>query len=126
MSPEFMSRSMAGGLDAGGAAGMVPVGATSGSIQKGTETVAEKASKKAGEKTRRRPSPAAGNSGRVAAVPKAGPTQSQTFVMRLDPEFKEWLNRFANYCRLNMVDVIDLALADYAKARGFDGPPRRI
>ena len=57
-------------------------------------------------------------------MPKAGPAYSQTFVMRLNPEFKEWLARFANHCRLNMVDVIDLALADYAKAKGFEDPPR--
>jgi hypothetical protein len=92
---------------------------------KGTKPVAERSSKKSGEKTRRRNSPGTNNSRRGGTVPKASPAYSQTFVMRLNPEFKEWLMRFANYCRLNMVDVIDLALADYAKAKGFEDPPRR-
>lgn len=88
--------------------------------------MAKKSSRQADEKAGRRLSSASGNSRGVTAVNKDGLAPSQTFVMRLNPEFKEWLNRFANFCRLNMVDVIDLALADYAKARGFDEPPRRI
>ena len=87
--------------------------------------MAEKSPKKAGKKSRERTSPAADNSRRVETVPRGSPAYSQTFVMRLNPEFKEWLTRFANYCRLNMVDVIDLALADYARAKGFEDPPRR-
>jgi hypothetical protein len=86
----------------------------------------KKSSRKSGKKAGRRLSPAAANSRRVGTVPKADPAPSQTFVMRLNPEYKKWLTRFANHCRLNMVDVIDLALADYAKAKEFEELPRRI
>jgi hypothetical protein len=58
--------------------------------------VAEKSPKNAGKKSKRRTSPAADNSRRVETVPKGSPDYSQTFVMRLNPQFKEWPTRFAN------------------------------
>jgi len=45
--------------------------------------------------------------------------------MRGSPEWKGWLDRLADHCRLNKVDVIDLALVDYAQKMGFEAPPKR-
>ena len=58
---------------------------------------------------------------------KPGPSKPKQMVVGLrgSPEWKDWLDRFADHCRLNKVDVIDLALVDYAAKMGFEPPPRR-
>jgi hypothetical protein len=38
-------------------------------------------------------------------------------------EWKEWLNRLADFSRLPSTIVIDLALAEWAKSHGFPEPP---
>jgi hypothetical protein len=38
---------------------------------------------------------------------------------------EEWLARFAETERSDMVDLGDDALAAYAKTKGFDAPPKR-
>jgi hypothetical protein len=40
-------------------------------------------------------------------------------------EWKEWLSRFADHCRSDMVDLIDDALEAYAKTKEFESPPKR-
>ena len=40
-------------------------------------------------------------------------------------EWKDWLARFADANRSDMVDLIDDALEAYAKTKGFEPPPKR-
>ena len=40
-------------------------------------------------------------------------------------EWKDWLARFADANRGDMVDLIDDALEAYAKLKGFEPPPKR-
>ena len=40
-------------------------------------------------------------------------------------EWKEWLSDFAAANRSDMVDLVDDALAAYAKTKGFRTPPKR-
>ena len=36
------------------------------------------------------------------------------------PDWKEWIDGLAEYCRLDVAKVIDRAVVDYAKAEGYD------
>ena len=38
-------------------------------------------------------------------------------------EWKEWLDRLADFSRLPSTVLIDVALADWAKQHGFEEPP---
>ena len=38
-------------------------------------------------------------------------------------EWRDWLNRLSEHCRLKSPDVIDRALIVYAKQEGFTEPP---
>jgi hypothetical protein len=58
------------------------------------------------------------------AKPK-GAAKSERYGFRARPEWIDWLNRFANFERSDMVDVIDRALEDRAKVKGFELPPKR-
>ena len=41
-------------------------------------------------------------------------------------EWRDWLNRLSDHCRLKTADVIDQALVVYAKQEGFNEPaPKR-
>jgi hypothetical protein len=43
-----------------------------------------------------------------------------------DPEWKEWLEDLAGHCRDDVAKVIDKALVEYAKMKGYDREaPRR-
>jgi hypothetical protein len=63
--------------------------------------------------------------------PKRGrpPTQEgpRTHVLgiRGRDEWKDWLARFADINRSDMVDLIDDALEAFAKVKGFEAPPKR-
>ena len=46
-------------------------------------------------------------------------------AMKGSPEWKEWLDRAARYCRLSASTLVDLSVAEYVKTRGFDEPPPR-
>jgi hypothetical protein len=49
----------------------------------------------------------------------------QVLGIRGRPEWKEWLAKFADANRSDMVDLIDDALEAFAKAKGFNPPPKR-
>lgn len=53
------------------------------------------------------------------------PPREMVVGMRGSPEWKAWLDELAEHCRLNKVDVIDLALVDYAAKVKFRSPPKR-
>jgi hypothetical protein len=44
-------------------------------------------------------------------------------AMKGSLEWKRWLERAARHCRLSTSTLVDLAVAEYVKARGFDDPP---
>ncbi len=57
--------------------------------------------------------------------PKGRPPREMVVGMRGSTEWKTWLDELAEHCRLNKVDVIDLALVDFAAKQGFKAPPKR-
>ena len=65
---------------------------------------------------------AASSPGRPPAV--EGPKR-QVLGIRAGVAYKDWLKRFAEHERSDMVDLVDDALAAYAKAQGFEPPPKR-
>jgi hypothetical protein len=84
------------------------------------------AKKRAVKKAVRKPSPEKPSPGaRMGRPPLPGGAKLSTFTFRTRPEWKDWLGRFAFHCRTDKADVIDFALEAYAKAKGFEGPPKR-
>jgi hypothetical protein len=45
--------------------------------------------------------------------------KGMVFSLRGSPEWKAWVEDLASYCRVDVAKLIDIALADLAKARGF-------
>ena len=42
------------------------------------------------------------------------------------PEWRAWVERAAEYCRTDVAKLVDAALVEYVKQRGFDEPaPKR-
>jgi hypothetical protein len=58
---------------------------------------------------------------------KPQPTRIRSGVtnIRSSPEWKAWLQRFADFTRKDLADVVDEALLRYARAEGFELPPKR-
>jgi hypothetical protein len=51
-------------------------------------------------------------------------SKTETFLsVRVTPEFKQWAKRIAKQERSTMPKLLDTALIELAKARGFEGPP---
>jgi hypothetical protein len=42
------------------------------------------------------------------------------FNIRCTPAWREWVEAGAEYCRTDSAKLVDAALVDYLKARGFD------
>jgi hypothetical protein len=55
---------------------------------------------------------------------KPGPSIKQIGI-RARAEWVVWLEKGAHFCRTDTSKLIDAALVDYLKARGFDEPPPR-
>jgi hypothetical protein len=47
----------------------------------------------------------------------------KTIGVRATGEWAAWLERAARFCRTDVAKLIDAAVADYVKGRGFDEPP---
>jgi hypothetical protein len=64
-----------------------------------------------------------------AAKPGRPPSEegprTHALGIRAREEWKDWLSRFADANRSDMVDLIDDALEAYAKLKGFEAPPKR-
>jgi hypothetical protein len=62
-----------------------------------------------------------------ATSPEPDPGKAErkptVLAMKGSPEWKQWLDRAARHCRLSASTLVDLAVAEYVKARGFDEPP---
>jgi hypothetical protein len=74
---------------------------------------------------RKRKSEAEGKPKRMGRPPLESGAKTDTFTLRTGPEWKEWLGRFALFCRREKSELIDDALEAYAKRRGFEPPPKR-
>jgi len=57
--------------------------------------------------------------------PQPNRVRSATSNIRSTPEWKAWLDRFAAHVRKDMADAVDEALLRYARAEGFELPPKR-
>jgi hypothetical protein len=58
--------------------------------------------------------------GKPVPPPARGVGAKPTAVtVKGSPEWREWVNRGARHCRTEVAKVIDAALVDYFKARGF-------
>lgn len=59
--------------------------------------------------------------------PKPQPhrVRSATTNIRSTPEWKDWLERFAAHERKDIADAVDEGMLRYARAVGFELPPKR-
>ena len=72
-----------------------------------------------GQSTMARPKKTAAKS----STPGAGPT---ALTIRGNLDWREWVQRGADHCRTDVAKLVDAALVEYLKARGFEEtPPKR-
>jgi hypothetical protein len=59
--------------------------------------------------------------------PKPNPNRVRSAVtnIRSRPEWKSWLEQFAEHVGVDVSEVIDQALLQYARVKNFDMPPTR-
>jgi len=60
--------------------------------------------------------------------PKAARDNPRPTAMTIKgrPEWRAWVERAADFCRTDVAKLVDAALVEYLKNRGFDEPaPRR-
>ena len=75
---------------------------------------------------KKKPGPAQRAKGKAGASPRTLDAGGPDFLrVRVSGAYKAWVTRFAEAERSDMSDLIDDALAAYAKARGFEVPPKR-
>lgn len=53
------------------------------------------------------------------------PVREMAVGIRSTPEWKAWLDRFAESKRTTIVDLIDWSLEEFARSSGFEPPPKR-
>lgn len=53
------------------------------------------------------------------------PEKATLAVLKGGPEFQAWFRRLQAQARLPGALILDAALVEYARARGFDDPPPR-
>jgi hypothetical protein len=58
--------------------------------------------------------------------PKGTGPKGNVVALKGTPEWKTWLDEFADHCRLGLAGVIDLALERLAEDKGFRPPPKRF
>jgi hypothetical protein len=56
---------------------------------------------------------------------RAGPAPETVIAMKGSRVWKEWLDGFADHCRLGLADTVEQSLLYYAKERAYKGPPKR-
>ncbi len=54
---------------------------------------------------------------------KGKPRGPKTIGVRVTPEWADWIERAAKFCRTDVAKLIDNAVADYVRGRGFSEPP---
>jgi hypothetical protein len=64
------------------------------------------------------------NMSRPKKQPKGAKSLSpKTIGVRATGEWADWIERAARHCRTDIAKLIDAAVAEYVKVRGFDEPP---
>ena len=58
----------------------------------------------------------------AAVEPREG-RKAIAVVVRGGPDWKAWLEGLAYHCRTDVAKLVDAALVDYLKQRGFDETP---
>jgi hypothetical protein len=58
--------------------------------------------------------------------PKSDGPKGNVVALKGTPEWKAWLDAFADHCRLSLAGVIDLSLERLAEEKGFRPPPKRF
>jgi hypothetical protein len=62
----------------------------------------------------------------ITEDPRSQPSAKATIaVIKGGPEFQAWFDRLQKQLRLPAALVLDLALVELAKAKGFEDPPPR-
>lgn len=57
---------------------------------------------------------------------KASPNRATVLTIRGTQEWRDWLERAANHCRLTTSTLVDLAVTRFAREQGFEeAPPKR-
>jgi hypothetical protein len=57
---------------------------------------------------------------------KAADRKPIAVTIKSGPEWKAWIDGLADYCRLDVAKVIDLAVVEYAQRHGYEpSAPRR-
>ena len=64
------------------------------------------------------------------AKPKARPTRENprptALTIKGRTEWRDWVEKGADFCRTDVAKLVDAALVEYLKQRGFDEPaPKR-
>jgi hypothetical protein len=62
------------------------------------------------------------------AKPKAARENPRPTALTIKgrPEWRDWVDRGAEFCRTDVAKLVDAALVEYLKQRGFDEPaPKR-
>jgi len=68
-----------------------------------------------GVATMARPKP-----GKAGGRPKVDKPKGLNLNLKASPGWKAWVDELAEHCRTDVAKVVDAALVDYAKSRGFD------
>jgi hypothetical protein len=63
---------------------------------------------------------------RKVGRPKGGGPKGNVVALKGTPEWKAWLDAFAEHSRLSLAGVIDLALERLSDEKGFRPPPKRF
>jgi hypothetical protein len=62
---------------------------------------------------------------RIALKQPSG-AKPTALTIRGNPDWRKWVERGADHCRTDVAKLVDAALIDYLKARGFqENPPKR-
>ena len=63
---------------------------------------------------------------RIGRPPAADGIRERAIVVRGRDDWKSWVQELSDFCRLDLSDLVDAALVDYARTRGFDkSAPKR-
>lgn len=56
---------------------------------------------------------------------REGPPRETVVALKGSREWKAWLDKFANHCRLGLADTIEQSLDHYSHERKYRRPPKR-
>ena len=60
-----------------------------------------------------------------APTPSPGPRPT-ALTIKGTPEWRKWVDRGADHCRTDVAKLVDAALIEYLKVKGFvEAPPKR-